>query len=510
MSLQMNRRGFLSAAAFASLAATPVGRSLAQSSAATNGAPSPLKLLRVVKRTIEVNRRPAGVYGLLGPDDKPGLTFTEGEEFRVRLVNQTGEPTTIHWHGLTPPWTEDGVADAPMPLIAAGMTREYGFPVGPAGTHWMHAHTLQEQALLAAPLIVRDRRPTDEQEVVVLLHDFSFTPAEELLARLKQAGGHGTSHGGAGSGGVSHGSMGHGGAGQSVTAAGALQAMQAMGHGGHGEPMAPAMAMDVNDIEYDAYLANDRTLDDPEVVRVDKGGRVRLRIINGATATGFTIGTGRVEARLVAVDGQPVVPVQGRLFPVTMGQRIDLVLEMPKDGQSVPILALREDAPERTGIILATTGAHVGKLATTGERKGPILGLDLERQLRALTPLIPRAADRTITTELQGTMEGYAWSQTGFEKPVQVRRGERVAITMRNTSMMAHPMHLHGHRFQVIGIDGAQMAGAVRDTVLVPPESTVTVAFDADNAGTFAFHCHHLYHMAAGMMGFVTYDGVAG
>ncbi|WP_373371351.1 multicopper oxidase family protein [Microvirga sesbaniae] len=491
----MNRRSFLSMTAFASLAATPVGRTLAQ----TPGAPSALKPLRIVKRTIEVNRRSASVYGLLGPDGRPGLTFTEGEEFRVRLVNESGEPTTVHWHGLTPPWAADGVADAPLPLIGVGETREYGFPVGSAGTHWMHAHTLQEQALLAAPLIVRDRRPADEQEVVVLLHDFSFTPAEELLARLT---------GGSGHVGMNHGAMGHG----------VMSPMPAMSeHAGQGAPVSghaghgvPAMAMDVNDVEYDAYLANDRTLDDPEVVRLDKGGRVRVRIINGATATGFTIDTGRVEARLVAVDGQPVVPVPGRLFPVTMGQRIDLVLEMPKDDQSVPILALRENAPERTGIILATAGAQVGKLATTGAGKGPLLDLAVERHLRAAAPLAPRAANRTITTELQGTMEGYAWSQSGFDRPAPVRKGERVAITMRNTSMMAHPMHLHGHRFQVIGIDGTQIAGAVRDTVLVTPGSTVTVAFEADNAGTFAFHCHHLYHMAAGMMGFITYDGISG
>nr|WP_237050700.1 multicopper oxidase family protein [Microvirga ossetica] len=510
MSLYMNRRSFLSAAAFASLTATSIGRGLAQTPVATGAAPSALKQLRVVKRTIEVNRRSASVYGLLGPGGKPGLTFTEGDEFRVRLVNEAGEPTTIHWHGLTPTWTADGVAGSPLPMIAAGEAREYSFPVGAAGTHWMHAHTLQEQALLAAPLIVRDRRPADEQEVVVLLHDFSFTPAEELLARLKQGGGHGMGLGSAGPGGMNaanrsgmdHASMGHG-----TMAPGTPQAMsQGGGHGGS----TAAMPMDVNDIEYDAYLANDRTLDDPEVVRVDTGAQVRLRIINGATATGFTIDTGRVEARLVAVDGQSVVPVSGRLFPVTMGQRIDLVLEMPKDNQGVPILALRENAPERTGIILATAAARVEKLATTGERKGPVLGLDLERQLRATTPLSPRAVSRTITTELQGTMVGYAWSQTGFERPVRVRRGERVAITMRNASMMAHPMHLHGHRFQVLSTDGTQVVGAVRDTVLIPPGSTVTVGFDADNAGTFAFHCHHLYHMAAGMMGFIAYDGGAG
>ncbi len=435
------------------------------------------------------------MYGLLGPDGKHRLTFTEGDDFRVRLLNESGAPTIVHWHGLTPPWAADGVGGRPLPLIAAGETRDYNFPVGAPGTHWMHAHTLQEQALLAAPLIVRQRRPADEQEVVVLLHDFSFTPAEELLAKLKQGGGHTMGPAPAAlSGHTGHAATGHG----------------APQNGGHGSSSTSSEAMDVNDIEYDAYLANDRTLDDPEIVRVDNGARVRIRIINGATATGFTLDTGRVEARLVAVDGQPVAPHSGHRFPLTMGQRIDLLLEMPKDGQSVAILALRENAPERTGIVLAAAGSRIEKIATTGERMGPVLDLSLERQIRAATPPSVRAIDRTITTELQGTMQGYVWSQTGFEAPVRVRKGERVAVSMRNTSMMAHPMHLHGHRFQVTAIDGVQVAGALRDTVLVPPGSTVVVAFDADNAGTFAFHCHHLYHMAAGMMGFITYDGISG
>ena len=100
----------------------------------------------------------------------------------------------IHWHGLTPPNQFDGVPDMPMPLLKAGEQRSYSFPVGPGGTHWMHAHTLQEQALLAAPLIVRRpaEQSADEQEIVVLLHDFSFTPAAELLAKLKSgSAGHG-------------------------------------------------------------------------------------------------------------------------------------------------------------------------------------------------------------------------------------------------------------------------------------------------------------------------------
>jgi FtsP/CotA-like multicopper oxidase with cupredoxin domain len=80
---------------------------------------------------------------------------------------------------------------------------------------------------------------------------------------------------------------------------------------------------------------------------------------------------------------------------------------------------------------------------------------------------------------------------------------------MQNRTMMAHPMHLHGHHFQVVGLGGTAVSGAVRDTVLVPPMGSVRVAFDADNPGRWAFHCHNLYHMATGMMTEVVYDTFA-
>jgi FtsP/CotA-like multicopper oxidase with cupredoxin domain len=58
-----------------------------------------------------------------------------------------------------------------------------------------------------------------------------------------------------------------------------------------------------------------------------------------------------------------------------------------------------------------------------------------------------------------------------------------VELAITNQTMMAHPMHLHGHSFQVVAIDGNRFAGALHDMVLVPPKTTVTVAFDADNPG---------------------------
>jgi FtsP/CotA-like multicopper oxidase with cupredoxin domain len=476
----MNRRTLLSGSACAA-ALCLAGRPISSARAA---AP---RILTVDSRTIEVNGRAAKVFSLTGPDGKPGLIFNAGEKFDVTLDNRLAEQTMIHWHGLTPPNQFDGVPDMPMPLLAAGEKRSYSFPVGPGGTHWMHAHTLQEQSLLAAPLIVRtaEDRAVDEQEVVVLLHDFSFTPAEELLARLKgSVGGHGA---------MDHGSMDHG------------SMNQGMGDMG-GMTMAAGMAgMDLNDIEYDAYLANDRTLDDPEVVRTEAGGRIRLRIINGATATGFTIDLGSLKGELIAVDGQPIEPVASTLFPLSMGQRADIRLQLPREGGSFPVLARREGATQRAGLILAAQGAEIVKIPVLGEVVGPVLDLGLEARLRAARPLAARPADRSFMVHLTGNMSGYSWGMAG--EPMKVARGQRVEVEMMNMSMMAHPMHLHGHRFQVTAIGGKPLAGAVRDTVLVPPMQAVRFAFDADNpAEAWAFHCHHLYHMASGMMTTISYE----
>jgi FtsP/CotA-like multicopper oxidase with cupredoxin domain len=437
--------------------------------------------LRIVHRTIEVKGRAAKVFGLLQPDGTHGLRLPAGSVFDVALRNDSAEPTIIHWHGLTPPWDQDGVGDAPQPLLAPQAVRPFRFAVGAAGTHWMHAHTLQEQNLLAAPLIVFDpaERGRDEQEAVVLLHDFSFSSPEELLAKLQGGGGHGM-------GGMDHSRMGPG----------------AMARGGM-----RMMGMDINDIEYDAYLANDRTLDDPEVVTVEPGGRVRLRIINGATATAFTIDLGALEGTLIAVDGQDIVPTTGRRFPVAMGQRLDIRLELPRVREAFPILALREDAPERTGIILAPAGATIAKHAAVGSIKGPAVGLALEEKLSAARPLLARKPDRSLAMRLMGGVQGYRWG-LDTQPSLEVRAGERAEVTMLNMSMMAHPMHLHGHHFQVVAIDGRRIAGAQRDTVHIPPHRAVTVAFDANNPGDWAFHCHHLYHMAAGMMASLRYEGL--
>jgi len=454
--------------------------------------PAPMRLL-VGRRTLEVNRKAASVYSLAPASGQRVAHFTRGQHFAVALENQLSEPTLVHWHGLTPPAAQDGMPGLSQPPLAARASYSYDFRLKRGGTFWMHSHVgLQRAKLLAAPLIVADPGDAarDEHEIVLFLSDFSFREPEEIVAGL--SGGHGAMAGMAMPG-MDHGAMHHD--------------MSMTGMNGMSGDM--SMGADINDIDFDAYLANDRTLADPQVVRVEPGGRVRLRVINGAAATNFWIDLGALQGEVIAVDGDPVLPVTASRFELAMAQRIDLRVTLPAGQGAYPVLARREGAVERTGIVLATQRAKITKLAPQGDYARPV-GLALEARLSARTPLAAQAPNRSLRVDLTGGMMGYDWSingkRYGEDSPLVVRAGERVELVMRNRTMMAHPMHLHGHRFQVAAIGDQQIAGAMRDTVLVPAMGSVTVLLDADNPGQWAFHCHNEYHMAAGMMTSLRYE----
>ncbi|WP_395018976.1 multicopper oxidase family protein [Dongia sp.] len=442
--------------------------------------------LRAVRRSIEVNGKAASVFGLVGPDGRPGLALDPSQRFKLALANEIDEALIVHWHGQTPSPDQDGVTDTGyVQPIAAGARQAYDFAPR-SGTHWMHSHHgLQEQNLMAAPLIVRteDDRRRDAQEVVVLLHDFSFRDPAEILAGL--TGGSGMA--------MDHGTMDHG----------SMSSMPGMDMGGGG-----MTGMDLNDVAYDAFLANDRTLADPEIFQVERAGRVHLRLINGATSTAFWIDLGALSGTVIATDGNPVKPVEGRRFPMAQGQRLDLLIEL-KEAGAFPILAQREGDAARTGFILATPGAAIAKLADQAEQAAAPIDNLLEARLVAASPLAAKPVDVTHRLNLTGGMMPYQWSFDGRtwkdHLPLAVKPGQRVAVELVNQSMMAHPMHLHGHHFQVTALNGKPLSGAVRDTVLVPVQGSVTLAFDADNPGRWLFHCHNLYHMATGMMTEVAY-----
>ncbi|MEX6506074.1 multicopper oxidase family protein [Jiella sp. M17.18] len=505
----LTRRRFLasSAAAAAATAFRPMP-SLAK--------PASTRLV-VERRTIEVNGRPASVLGVRQPNGTPGLVLDPGEAFRVRLENRLDEQTIVHWHGQTPPPSEDGVADTGyVSPLAPGESRAYDFAARP-GTHWMHSHQgLQEQLLLAAPLVVRtpEEALDDRQEVTVLLQDFSFRGPTEILAGLTgETADTATVHQG-----MNHGSMvmtpppamDHEMEGMNGSMPGMPMRHAAPGNGASSamSMMQGAGMMDLNDVEYDAFLANERTLRDPLVVRTEGGGRVRLRLINGATSTAFWIDLGNAVGEVVAADGNPVTPVRGSRFPLAQAQRLDILVQMPKQGV-VPVIAQREGGRSRTGIILATPDAAVRRVPDEADDMAGPVDLSLEHRLRALRPLSEKRPDVVHEVSLNGSMMPYAWALDGRtwanHQPLQVSKGDRALLKLVNRTAMAHPMHLHGHHFQVVELEGRPLGGAVRDTVMVPARGTVSVAFDAVNPGRWLFHCHNLYHMATGMMTEVAY-----
>lgn len=223
---------------------------------------------------------------------------------------------------------------------------------------------------MTAPLVVRSAAELheDRQEVVLMLHDFTFRTPEEVLAGLT---------------------------GTSVAAAQAMAqkteapankddagiprppnvgmaahlpgtAMPGMTMSGPG-----GMHMDLNDVHYDAFLANDRTLADPQIVRVERGGHIRLRVINGASSSQFWIDLGELVGRVVATDGHLVHPVAGNRFPLAMAQRLDIQIDLPGAG-AFPILARLEGGSRQTGIVLATADAPVSRIAKSAEAAPPV------------------------------------------------------------------------------------------------------------------------------------------
>lgn len=469
--LRLNRRQVLLASGAAALAGVVPGAARAA-----------LPGLRVDTRVLDVKGKAAKVYGIFGPSGRPGLELMLGEGFNASVSNALSEETLIHWHGLTPPIAMDGVPMLSGPALAAGETRDYVFNNKRSGTHWMHSHVgLQEQNLLAAPLIVRETTENlfDEQEHVVMLHDFTFRDPKEILAELQAGGGGHAAH-----------------AGHDMTKMTDMKGMAAM----------------PNDIVYDAMLANDCTLDDPQVVRAEKGGRFRLRIINGAAASNVWIDLGQLDGSLIAVDGNAVLPIKGSRFPLAVAQRADIRINLPQGSGAWPVLFQMEGSALRAGVILVSGDGAVAKLSDQGEA-GSLLDLALEQTLRAVAELPDEPVVRTEMVMLTGGGADYVWglndSSAMHNVLFRVREGERIEVMMHNMTNMAHPMHLHGHYFRVVGVGNKRFEGAIRDTVLVPVGETVTIRFDADNPGTWAFHCHHVYHMNSGMMGAIAYSAGA-
>jgi len=489
--------------------------------------------LFVRETPITVNGRTITMCSVVQADGTPGYLPEQSGGFHVEVVNQLKVPTTLHWHGLTVPNSMDGVPFVTQAPIQPGASCMYDFPLKESGTYWMHSHYgLQEQYLVSAPLVIwndQERAKADKQFIVTLT-DFTFTPPAEILKQLRSAPT------------MDMGGMNMGGAAKPADAMGGMNmngaAKPADGMGGmnmNGASAEPAATLPpvftqhwdetnsrlvramVNaapaniDVKYDALLANKRTIDNPEVMTVKPGQTVLLRIIAASVASDFFINTGALDAELLAVDGQPVQPLRGNYFQLSIAQRLDLRVTIPQSGGAFPIIAQGEGTTLQCGVVLATDGANIAALPTSASMLTTALDNTQELLLRASAPLATKKIDRSLPAVLSGTMQGYQWFINGNQYPnrktLDVKLGERVEIVLINNTPMGHPMHLHDGAFQVVEINGKPISGAQRDTIVVPPHATIKIAFDADNIGLWPLHCHIGYHADSGMMTLLKYDG---
>ncbi|MBW0119395.1 multicopper oxidase family protein [Pseudonocardia abyssalis] len=396
-------------------------------------------------------------WGYDGTVPGPEIRLRAGETLRVPLVNALPEPTTVHWHGISLPNAMDGTPGLTQPPIAPGTDFEYAFTVPDAGTHWYHAHSgHQLDRGLYGALIV-------EPAVEELSYDREYTL---LLDDWRD--------------GVDTG----------------------RDHAGHDETEPPAERVSFGGRFYPLMLVNARPPADPAVFDVRRGDRVRLRVINAAADTGFRFAIDGHPLTVTHGDGMPVRPVSVDALRIGMGERYDVLVDASEPGAwQIGVLpegkagfgraVLRyADAPATaTPPADAHPAGLDGRLLTyddlvsTGPEEVPTTG----------------GPDRTFALTLRGTdidVDGL-----GPDEPLPVHRGEWVRITVRNESAVFHPVHLHGHHFQL-----ATPGRALKDTAVVAARGgALTFDWRADNPGEWMIHCHNHHHMEDGMMRTIGY-----
>lgn len=250
------------------------------------------------------------LYKIEQPDGTWGYHGVKGEYFDAIVKNTTDVPTVIHWHGLLLPNDQDGVPYVTQLPIPPGGEYHYRFKLVQSGTYWMHSHFgLQEQQFLSAPLILSDpKSTTKEKDVTLFIGDFSYRKPEVILADLKNA------------------------------QVSSPMKMHHMDHMNKAEITKP----DLNDVDYDAFLINYRSLQDPQIVRVKPGELVRLRVIAGSSMSNYFIKTGMLRGMAIAVDGNDIKPIEGKVFQLATAQRIDIRVKIPEGEGFYPILAQSE------------------------------------------------------------------------------------------------------------------------------------------------------------------------
>ena len=524
--------------------------------------------LTVSESGFDLNGRTGHAITINGNIPAPLIRLREGQNIRLVVENLLDEDTSIHWHGLLVPFQMDGVPGISFPGIPARSTFVYEFPVRQSGTYWYHSHSgLQEQVGHYGPMII-DPAGADpvayDREHVILLSDWSFLHPHQIFSRLKQEGGFFNRQKetlfGRRSESLSREDR------QMFARmrmdpsdiADVTEAAYTLLVNGHspeenwtglftagervrlriinaaaqttfnvripGLPMrlVATDGVDMRPVEIDEFqIGNAETYDfivEPQdraytivAESIDRSAMARATLApsmgmtapvpplrerptlnmrdmgmggmdHGATGHGGTdhgAGTGGAGGAAGMDHGDMDMRDESKVdFPVGVG--VDMIAPNPVDRVGDP------------GIGLENVGHRVLNY----------------RQLQSLVAnRDTRVPTRRIDVHLTGNMERFMWSMDGEQlsenpEPYRFARNERVRLRLINDTMMTHPMHLHGHFFEIVNGHGAHQP--MKHTVRVLPGGFVDLDLTADAPGDWAFHCHLLYHMHAGMMRVVT------
>ncbi len=408
-------------------------------------------------------RRPLDAWGYDGAVPGPTLRHRQGERLRVLVRNALPQPTTVHWHGLRLPNAMDGVPHLTQPPIEPGGEFLYDFALPDAGTYWYHPHLGSAEQLdrgLSGVLIVDEAEPPEvDRDVVWVIDDWRIAGAAlaEDFGNL-----HDATHGGR--------------MGNLVTV-----------NGRAGETLAGRA-----------------------------GERVRLRLVNVANARLFRPRFAGHSPQVVALDGQPVAPHSADGLVLGPGMRADLILDLTAEPGSRHAVTddFYQRAPSELGVIayaseapLRASPAALPKLAPN-----PLAAPDLDAaealEIKVEGGAMGSLREGVVDGETMGLREmvqrhGMAWTVNGtafkghhLEPLFTMNHGRSYRIAFVNDTRWPHPMHLHGHHFQVLTAPHRPW----RDTVLLMPGERAEVALVADNPGDWMLHCHVLEHQESGMM----------
>ncbi|MFG1427238.1 multicopper oxidase family protein [Roseixanthobacter glucoisosaccharinicivorans] len=408
----------------------------------------------------------------------PIVRARRGTRLKVAVDNRLPVGTTVHWHGIRLPNPQDGVPGLTQDLIPAnGGQFTYEVPLPDAGTYFFHPHcdeTGQVGRGLAGVLIVEDEEKLPFQaEHVLVIKDWRLAPDGSFLPFLTEEG---------------------------ASKAGTFGTVRGVNGVGPAMLSAPAHA------------------------------DLRLRILNLDSTRTVQVGTGEAEGYIIAYDGHAVPPLDFETCDLGSSQRLDLHVRMPAEGQSVSIYDYRTGGDPFLLARIEATASNFRKrpfkpialpppnVPKADLRKAERFSLSLQQAtddaatvLDGLPPDDP-LAKALVDQYCTGPRTFWAISQnswpTGGTKPMpppllRLVAGRSYVISLTNPTQHLHPIHLHGHVFDVISASKSKRPRHYADTVLLAVRETAEIAFVAA-PGNWVLHCHILDHMETGMMGYVS------